>query len=308
MTDVAVVGIGNWGQNLVRTFDAVASVPICCHTGRAEHAAWLADEYPTVEVTTDYEAVLADDRVDAVAIATPIPTLAELAERALEADKHVYVEKPMAQTRAAADRLVERAETRDRVLFVGYIFVHHPVFARLRELVASDGLRRLRLDWQTEGSFEADIVTDLVCHPVSIAVALAGVPSRVDVISTLAATGGVDVLECRLGYEAVDCEVTVTVNRLSPQSRYALTVVTDAGETYVATDDAVYAYDDERGGLETIFEPDVEPLALECRAFRDAVDGERPVATDGAFGVDVLEVLERIEADVSAGSGVRKTE
>jgi len=293
MTGVAVVGIGNWGQNLVRTFDAVASVPVCCHTGDGENAAWLAEHYPEIDLRTDYDAVLADDRVDAVAVATPIPTLADRVERALQADTHVYVEKPMAQTRERAGELVALADKRGLTLFVGYVFVHHPVYSQLQERIAAEGADHLWLEWTSEGSFGTDIVNNIVCHPVSLAVATLGEPDSVSVTGTRAFTGGTDVVKCTLRYADLDC--ALRVDRLSPRKARTVTAFTGAGNAYAATDDALYGFDRQAKRYDALDTPDVEPLARECRAFVDAVEGDTTPFTGGSFGVAVHSVLEEIK-------------
>lgn len=294
MTDIAVIGIGSWGQNLVRTFDDLATVRTACHNGSDANATWLAEEYPEVDRTTDYDSVLADDAVDAVAIATPIPTLADVAERALRAGKDVFVEKPMAATPAEADALAALAADRDQTLFVGYIFVHHPIFARVRETLSREGADHVRLDWHTEGSFGPDLLRNLACHPVSIAVAAFGRPDDVTVWDSFAATGGTDVVTFRLSYDSVEWEVLV--DRLSPESQYSMTAVTDRNGIYVATDDELYAFDREGACFEPTIEEPVDPLGEECQNFLNAIESRGSPQTDGPFGVAVHEVLAEIRA------------
>jgi len=294
--NVAVAGVGNWGQNLVRTFDELASVPLCCHTGTEEHAAWLESNYPETDLTTDYEAVLTDDRVDAVAVATPIPTLNRLARRAVEAGKPVYVEKPMAETREGAKDLASLADRRDTVVFVGYIFVHHPLFTRARTYRSPDDVDHVRLDWQTEGSFGSGIVTNLACHPVSVAVSLSGRPESVDVTGTRSVTGDVDVVELELEYPEFTCEVRV--DRVSPTKGYHMDVFTDDRDLCVATDDAFYTFDRTDEVFEQGPEMETDPLTTECSAFLERVEsGSRPV-TDADFAVDVNSVLDEIQAQI----------
>jgi UDP-2-acetamido-3-amino-2,3-dideoxy-glucuronate N-acetyltransferase len=294
MTTVAVAGIGAWGQNLVRTFDTLTTVPVCCHSGREANAEWLRAEYPEIELTTDYDAVLGDDHVDAVAIATPIPTLADLAERALDAGKHVYVEKPMAATRSEAERLARLAGEREPILFVGYIFVYHPLFTRARKRAASEEIRRARLEWETEGTFGPDLVNNLVCHPVSVAVAEFGRPERVDVIESRTVTGDTDVVECRLSYPDAGVTCAVRVDRVSPTPGYTLRAVTERDGIYAATDDSFHVFEAERSAYESSRE-DVDPLGTECRAFVEAVETGASPVTDGAFGADVHAVLAEIK-------------
>lgn len=293
MTNVAVTGIGSWGQNLVRTFESLTEVPVCCHSGRQAHAEWLREEYPGIELTTDYEAVLGDDRVDAVAIATPIPTLADLAERALDAGKHVYVEKPMAATHPEARHLAERAETGDAILFVGYIFVYHPLFTRARKRAASEGFRHLRLEWDTEGTFGPDLVNNLVCHPVSVAVAEFGAPERVDVTESRTVTGHPDVVECRLRHEG-GTTCALRVDRVSATPGYTMRAFTERDRVHAATDETIHVFDADRESYESDRE-DVDPLATECRAFLEAADTGATPVTDASFGVAVHDVLSRVE-------------
>src|SRR5213593_4711970 len=96
MKRVAIIGLGRWGQCLLRVFSSYAEVPVCCNRGGSDAAAWVAQHYPEVKMTFDIDDVLRDERVDAVAIATPPATHAEFVKRALDAGKHVFVEKPLA--------------------------------------------------------------------------------------------------------------------------------------------------------------------------------------------------------------------
>ncbi|MFB6173061.1 MAG: Gfo/Idh/MocA family protein [Halobacteriales archaeon] len=292
MTDIAVVGVGNWGQNLVRVFDSLADVTAVCHTGDPSNAAWVREEIPDATLTTDYDAVL-ESGVDAVAIATPIDTLADLAERALSAGLDVYVEKPMAPTRSRMADLAALARERDRVLFGGYIFVHHPVVAHLAERLAADPAEYCRLEWNYVGSFGPDLLTNLVCHPVSVALDLFGDPEATRV-RTAAGTGPTDLLSATLEYPSLRCDLEV--NRIAPrEENVAATVLTEGGETYVLHDDGLSALDREAGAFERVFEPDAEPLGTECRRFLECVESGGTPATGGEFGVRVHDVLAAME-------------
>src|SRR4051812_46895388 len=95
MATVGVVGLNYWGPNLARNFDALADLTWVCDLDEA-HLRPSAERYPGAKATTSYDELLADDALDAVVIATPVPTHYALAKRALEAGKHVFVEKPPA--------------------------------------------------------------------------------------------------------------------------------------------------------------------------------------------------------------------
>lgn len=295
MSDVAVVGVGDWGRNLLRVFDEAADVQRCCHAGAPDTREWLTDAYPGVGVTTDYDEVLASD-VEAVVVATPIDTHVDLVERALRAGKHVFVEKPLGPDRSGAAAVADVARERDLVVFVGYLFVHHPLFERVGAL-AREGLGSVRLSWNYVGEFATHLVTDYVCHPVSVTTALfGGRPDAVAVTGVEDVTDGPgpDALSARLTYGDVDC--SLRVSRLSPRdSSTRVAVATDAGDYYL-WDDTVLRRLGEDGRFREVATADAEPLAAECRAFLRAVASGTTPRTDGAFAVTVHDVLAEIAA------------
>src|SRR5438874_2627985 len=136
---LAQVGLGQWGQNLARNFDDLAELVWLCDLDD-ERRAELAQRYPGTRVTKDVDDILADDSIEAVVIATPVPTHHELARRALEADKHVLVEKPPAMHGAEMEELCELAEERARVLMPGHLLLYHPGVRKLKEIVDSGDL------------------------------------------------------------------------------------------------------------------------------------------------------------------------
>jgi predicted dehydrogenase len=302
MTDLALVGAGDWGRNLLRVLDdeTDATVPVCCHAGDPETRGWLVDNYPNVTVTTDYDDVLASD-VDAVVIATPIPTHADLVCRALDAGTHVFCEKPLGPERAGAARAAELADHRDLTLFVGYLFVHHPLFARVSDIIATEGVRRVSLEWNYVGGFDTDLTRDLVSHPVSVTTALFGEgdapgdPDDVTVAVREGVDGRVDRLDCTLTYREVPCDLRVS--RLAPrEAANRVTLVTDAGNCYVWDDTVLRRFDHGSESFERVAAAGTEPLAAECGAFLACLDAETVPKTDGGFAVAVQETLDAIDA------------
>ena len=137
MTDrrirIGVAGLGYWGPNLVRNF---AAVPAC-------ELAWLCDPaaatrtrlsplYPQARLAADLDEMLADPDLDAVALATPVPDHADHAVRVLEAGKHCFVEKPLAQSVADAERAVAAARAAGRLLMVGHLLEYPPGVGKLK--------------------------------------------------------------------------------------------------------------------------------------------------------------------------------
>lgn len=174
MINVGVVGYGYWGPNLVRNFiEMPDSRVVAVSDLRPERLALAQSLYPSVRATADYNELLNDPTVDAVVIATPVSTHFDLAMRALQAYKHVLVEKPLAATAAQSARLIEEAERRRRVLMVDHTFVYTGAVRKIRELIAGNALGELYYYDSVRvnlGLFQHDVnvIWDLAVHDLSI--------------------------------------------------------------------------------------------------------------------------------------------
>jgi predicted dehydrogenase len=174
MIRVGIIGYGYWGPNLVRNFseNAGAIVHTICDLSpeRLERA---KGRYPGVRLTTQPDEVVSDQAIDAIAIATPVSTHFDLTQRALQAGKHVMVEKPLAATSDEAARLCAEAERRGRVLLVDHTFVYTGAVRKIRDIVASGDLGELYYYDSVRvnlGLFQHDVsvVWDLAVHDLSI--------------------------------------------------------------------------------------------------------------------------------------------
>jgi predicted dehydrogenase len=190
MTGIAVIGYGYWGPNLVRNFSLVddAEVVAVCDL-RPERRALVEKVYPTVRTYADVDAMLADARVDAVVIATPVSTHFSLAMAALRAGKHVLVEKPFTATVAEAEELVATGEAVGRVVMVDHTFVYTSAVRKIAELVGEGALGELYYNDSVRvnlGLFQSDVnvIWDLAVHDLSIMDFLVGRSP-----TTVAATG-----------------------------------------------------------------------------------------------------------------------
>jgi predicted dehydrogenase len=174
MVRIGVVGYGYWGPNLVRNF---AETPGCEVAAVADldtnKLATVQRRFPAVHTTTNFNDLLIDASIDAVAIATPVNTHYELAMAALKAGKHVWVEKPMTETYEQAQRLVEEAERRGKVLHVDHTFIYTGAVQKMAEIVRAGELGKvyyydsIRINL---GLFQRDVsvISDLAVHDFSI--------------------------------------------------------------------------------------------------------------------------------------------
>lgn len=174
MIGIGVVGFGYWGPNLVRNFQ---EMPDCRVAGisdlRPERLALASKRYPGMRVTPDARDLIRSPLIDAVVIATPVSTHYDLAMQALQAGKHVLVEKPLVQTIEQALRLTEEAERRRRVLMVDHTFVYTGGVRKIRELINAQELGELYYYDSVRvnlGQFQQDVnvLWDLAVHDLAI--------------------------------------------------------------------------------------------------------------------------------------------
>jgi predicted dehydrogenase len=319
---VGVVGLGYWGPNLARN---LAAIPGC-------ELAWLCDEserareraapyHPSARLTGALEDLLGDEALDAVVLATPVPTHARLAVAVARAGKHCFVEKPLATTEADAQDAVEAAEQAGRVLMVGHLLEYHPAVARLKELVDDGELGQLYYVYGNRlnlGKLRADenALWSLGAHDVSVVLHLVG-EEPVECLAQGACyvrEGVQDVVFCYLRFPS-GIVAHLHLSWLDPHKERRITVV---GSRRMTTFDDMLiegkltVYDkgfdeDTRSWGEYIARsgdifspriPSVEPLRIECEHFLECVrTGARP-RSDGHSGLRVVRVLERLQREL----------
>jgi predicted dehydrogenase len=314
-----VAGLGYWGPNLARNFGSITGCELTWGCDPVPEARDRFEaQFPGVRLTADLAELLADPELDAVALATPVPTHAGLATRVLTAGKHCFVEKPLGQSVAEAQLAVEAARD-GRLLMVGHLLEYHPAVRRLKELVDSGQLgeriyyiygKRVNL-----GKLRADenALWSLGAHDVSVVVYLAG-EEPVEVVAhgeSYVREGVEDVVFCFMRFPSGMC-AHLHLSWLDPHKERRFTVV---GSGSMATVDdmalegklAVYdkgfdqdarnygEYITRSGGSVFPALPNVEPLRVECEHFVHCIrSGEQP-QSGGESGLRVVRVLEQLQ-------------
>jgi predicted dehydrogenase len=316
VTRVGVAGLGYWGPNLARNFDELAELVWICDADSGRLAEF-SSRYPQAMPTASFDEMLADDELAAVVIATPVPTHYELAKRALEAGKHVLVEKPPAMHAAEMDELVELAAARDLVLMPGHLLLYHPGVQKLKELIDAGELGDVLCVYGNRQNLgivrtNENALWSLGVHDLSVILYLLDEePGEAVAHGRDFLTEGVeDVVFCYLRFPSGKI-AHMHLSWLDPHKMRRMTVV---GRDKMAVFDdmelerKVTVYDkapwkraETYGEWQTrsgdIFIPKIptsEPLRLECEHFLRLVagDGDRQkVARDGAMVVRALERL-----------------
>lgn len=286
---VGVIGVGRWGRQLIRVFAEESTVTICSNQSNLDAHLWLQDMYPGIRSTFDNEEVLRSDDVDAVVIATPVPTHARIATEAIRAKKHVFVEKPLAVDPVEAAALVAQAEDEGVALFVGHTFLYHPVASRLLDMCRHDRPRMVHLEWRKLGTFAEPLEWNLLPHDAAFALCLfGGVPERAGVLERGAGCSDLDHLRVELEWGAGRC--VIDIDRCQPERSKSAWILTDSGLVLVWRGSKLYRYTD-RKDFEEIYSSPEEPLRREVRAFFHHVEGKREGVSDPELAVDVTSLI-----------------
>lgn len=174
MIRIGVIGYGYWGPNLVRNFMETREATVAAVSDlSAERLGEVQRRFPGVTTTTDYRELLRDPDIDAIAIATPVGTHYELGLAALTAGKHLWLEKPMTETSAQAQRLIDEAERRRLVLLVDHTFIYTGAVRKMAEIMRSGELGRIYYYDSIRvnlGLFQRDVsvISDLAVHDFSL--------------------------------------------------------------------------------------------------------------------------------------------
>jgi predicted dehydrogenase len=330
---IGVVGLNYWGPNLARNVDQLAGAQLawCCDLNEKVLTKARA-VFPEAAATADLDEVLADPSVDAVIVATSVPTHYELGRRVLEAGKHAFIEKPMALRAADAEDLVRVAKERGRLLMVGHLLEYHPAVRKVKQLLDEGELGRIFYVYANRlnlGKVRPDenALWSLGPHDISVINFLTGEePEEVSARGECYLQPGVE--DVVFGYIKFPSGMTghLHVSWLDPHKSRRITVV--GSEKMAVFDDMdadrkVTIYDkgavvpqyQSYGEYVTLRFGDIhiprisndEPLKLEVEHFVECVrTGARPLS-DGRDGLNVVRVLEAMERSLRNGGQPVKT-
>jgi predicted dehydrogenase len=316
---IGLAGLGYWGPNLARNFDDLPNAELAwiCDLDPAQREK-VGTRHPDARQTDRFDDLLADETLDAVAIATPVPTHAELSRQALLAGKHVFVEKPIALGATEAEAVADLAEERGLVLMPGHLLLYHPGVRKLREIIESGDLGRLLVVYgnrQNLGKIRRDenVLWSLGAHDLSVILDLVG-EEPVEAVAhgeSFLTDGVEDVVFCYLRFPS-GVVAHMHLSWLDPHKMRKLTVVGDRKMAIfddMQADQKVTVYDKgpqepaesygewmtRSGDVWSPKIPNDEPLRLECEHFVRLVRGEADSAPARANGLAVVRVLEELQ-------------
>lgn len=327
---MAVLGAGRWGPNIIRNFASHQKTEVRMVVDSQEaRCKAIRDRYPEVKVTTNADDAFDNSEIDALVISTPTATHYELTKRALNAGKHVFVEKPLATTTAECQELVALAKAKNRTLFVGHIFVYNAGVQAARKYIQSPDFGRvlyIHANRTNLGPIRTDVnaLWDLAPHDISILKYWLGEsPTAVSAVGSSYLNSKIeDVVFATYNFPN-NVMANVHVSWLNPKKVREIVVVGE--KKMLVWDDMdlsapIKIYDkkvsmdqvDEKvvdtfvAFRASIHEGDTvipkialnEPLTAECNAFIAAVENPSSSLSTGEDGTAIVEVLEATTASL----------
>ncbi len=318
MITIGQVGLGYWGPNVLRNFVTLAECQVkkCCDID-AQQLEKITRKYPLIELTQDYNELVNDPDIEAIVITTSASTHYQLTKKALKADKHVFVEKPITLDIGQAEELIDLAERRRRVLMVGHLLIYHPAVTKLKEYIDGGELGEIRYIYSSRlnlGKIRHDenAMWSFAPHDLSVALYLLGEdPEAVSAQGMTYLQPDVEDVVFMMVRFPHGKVAHLHVSWLDPHKVRCITVV---GSKKMAVFDDMESseklriYDKGVDNLDyssygefltlrfgNIYIPRIdmkEPLQLECQHFLDCIQNHHRPLSDGLEGLQVLKILD----------------
>lgn len=265
MLTIGIIGIGKWGKNLIREFDKISNIKYCVSLGNIANKRWLTTNYPKIKYTNDVNELIFDGSINCIIISTPISTHFHLVKKALNAGKHVFVEKPLALNYIQTKNLINLAKRKKVVLHVGHIFLHHPIIEQIKKKINKEKIIYLKTQWEKFGTFNEDIIFNLLSHELSILLYTLGIPKKIIIIKKIGIKSKIDIIVIEAIFsKKMSC--IIEVDRISKNRKKKIIIATD-NQLLVWENDQLFKHSKKTDKFEMVFQSKDKPLEIECKTF-----------------------------------------
>ena len=265
MKNLAIVGIGYWGKKLVSEFSKIANIKFCYSQGNTSNINWIHRNYPKVSFCKNFQDILNDSTIDGVVIASPIDTHFEYALKSLKSKKHVFIEKPISTTKKQGQTLLTIARKNNLEIFVGHIFLYHPVLSKLKKLMKKEKINSIYLGWHRFGPFKEKISLDLLSHYIIILKEFFNQPKKLIIKSKIGYVTNCDILSLHVKFQKkVSC--VIELNRVSYHKQREIIIKSDKN-LYKWEDDVLLKFSKKDEIFKEYFSSRLFPLQIECKKF-----------------------------------------
>lgn len=291
--NVGVIGIGKWGKQLIRVFNEFSNIKICANKKDFISQKFIKRKYPHIKTTFDYNEILDNKDIDIIIIATPIKTHFEIAKKALEKGKKVFLEKPLSENLEQAEELIKLSQ--GNILFIGHVFLYHPCYKFLKELLFEDSIQEIEFTWNKVGSFDEDLLLNLASQDIAIFNGLTKeFPKNPVVRSEQSLFSQIDATSIDLDF-GINKKCRININRLHPQKKKEIKIITQKGRVYYWIDNRILELDKETKDFKILFESEKEPLKEEVKEFLEYIKKNQETILNKNISLNVMRILNNIK-------------
>ena len=288
--NIAIIGLGYWGKNLLNVFSELGYISYCC-TKTNKNKNWLKKYNPNIKHTTNIEDILNNKKIELVIIATPISTQYNLVSKCLENQKHVFVEKPLTENYKKAKKLFDLAKKKNLTLFVGYVFLYHPIIKKISKIIQGEKIKYVKFNWKKLGNFDEDIFLDLISHDISLSLKLFGNPSKIKLLQKIGFVTPKDKILLELEY-AKKFKVIIEIDRVAENKEKTLQIILKNKEL-IWKDYSLYEIKNKTPKIRKIYSSNDTALNEESKAFMKAVSNKN-AKNNTKIALKTLEILSKI--------------
>ena len=290
---LGVIGIGNWGKNLIRDFSKISNIKKCTSMGNPENIFWLKKNHPSIKYVQNKKEIFDDDEINAVIISTPIRTHYSLVKQALLSKKHVFIEKPLCTKLSDSKELIKIAKRKNLLLFVGHVFLFNEVLKEIIKISKKEKILYIQFQWEKFGTFDDDIFLDLLSHDLSIILKLFGKPKKSKILSSFGFISKCDLVTLKLELpQNQKCQIQL--NRFSDNKQKLVTIFTEKN-VYLWDDLKLYKNNKKLNNFKLIFKSKLSPLENESKKFLIELNKTKKSSEYANLAKDVIQVIQKIK-------------
>ncbi len=290
--NLAIIGLGNWGKKILLEFSRTQTITTCHTTGNSKNRIWLKNHFSKIKFETNVKNILNNKNIDAVIIASPIKTHKNLIRISLLKGKHVFVEKPLSENANDSQLLINLAKKKQLHLFVGNIFLFHPVFEKLKILLSHEKIKSIHGIWLKTGTFKEDILLNLLYHELCIVQEFLGQPKKITIKNSQKFVSCSDILNVRAIYaNKINCDFYI--NRISNIKNKSLTIITDKN-CYIWENDELFKFLKRSSKFTKVFSSKKTALENECKFFIKSLSKKPTKFEYASQSLNILKTLSKI--------------
>ena len=290
MKNLAIVGLGIQGKHLLSEFSKISNIIACTSNGKKDNIQWLKKNYPDVSYSKNIDTLLLNKSIDAIIIASPICTHYDISKKDLKANKNIFVEKTITENSIDAKKIISLAKQKKKIIFAGHIFLYHPVLNKLKQIHKNDSITYMKFSWMRTGSFNEDILLDLVSHFCSIMIELLGLPKKIKLLNFKKIVSSCDVISFQFDFvNGQKC--VIDINRISNFKKRSILIFTKKN-IFEWDDDSLYKFDKRKNSFKLMFNPQQRPLEIETKEFIRNLNC-KPDYSNSDKAIKILNLIEK---------------